>query len=195
MFEENIERRNDLISFYNNRNNINRKIQKKGKYTLNDFDYASGGRDVLGNAQEVSQFSELYFSKHNIDLLNNTIRYKVFVETNQVIGRQDETNLLVVMKSMYLRYSNNPEDPTKFRKEVERLNNLVLEETVPKVISELKQYIKYMEDISTGLKPPPPAINSSIKGTKGYARGPSDILGLDVFDKSRGYISVTKKLA
>lgn len=195
MLEENIENRNKLVSFYNDINDLGKNTVKNNKYTLNTFDYSKGGRDVLGNAQEVSQFSELYFSKHNIDLLNKTIRYKVFVETNKTIGYQDETNLLVVMKSMYLRYSNNPEDSSKFRREVERLNSLVLEEVLPKVVSELKQYTKYLEDISSGLKPLPPAVNSSIKGTKGYTRGPSDVLGLDVFDKSRGYIAVTKKLA
>ena len=58
----------------------------------------------------------------------------------------------MIMKSIYLQYSLNKHDD--IMKQINILNNKVIEYCVPNVYSELMAYIKYREDISTLPLPP-----------------------------------------
>ena len=49
------------------------------------------------------------------------------------------------MRSIYLQYGKN--QSTNIREQVEQLNNLVVETLVPKLISNVKQYITYTQSL------------------------------------------------
>jgi len=146
-------------------------------YTLEHFDtpYTS----ILEGVQELTPFSKAFFSSQNVSWLQSHIRHAVFLKSDRkhVISNQDETNLIIVMRSIYLQNSTNPLSPDAMRVEILRLNGLVIDEVVPDILSELEQYSKYLIDISRNGIPLERPKNTSVVGTKTYG-GYSDVYGL-----------------
>ena len=54
-----------------------------------------------------SRLSELFFSSKNIKHIQDGIRFSIHKRTKKVIGNQDEDELKIVMRSIYLQYSQN----------------------------------------------------------------------------------------
>jgi hypothetical protein len=149
-----------------------------------DFPY----KYVLTGIQEHGPFSQAFFSVDNLKWLHSNIRYQVYSRTKTVVSKQDDTHLTHYMRYIYLQNSVNPGSIEEMRAEILRLNNLVIEEVVPKIISELTQYTSYLRDIERVRIPHAIPENSSVVGTKMYGEGrngPADILGLtaDIYGK------------
>jgi hypothetical protein len=106
-------------------------------------------QNVLAGNFERSELSTNYFSKNNIDLIQNKIRKGVYDKSNQriLIDKQSEDQLVLVMRSMYLQYSKNLD--TNIAKQIEELNNYVLNYCIPSVYNEAVSYLKYKEDSSS----------------------------------------------
>lgn len=132
---------------------------------------------VLAGIQEVTPFSLLYFSKENIDELQRLIRYKVYISTNKqfIIDNQNETELVIVMRAMFLQYSKLPDDYSKYKQEINRINSLVINKTLPDIISGVKQYVGYIKDSTQNYIPISRGTNQSIAGEK-TLRSVSDVL-------------------
>ena len=110
-------------------------------------------QNVLVGTFERSQLSEKYFSKNNIDLIQNSIRKGVYDKSNQriLIDKQPEDQIVLVMRSMYLQYSKNLD--INISKQIEELNNHVLNYCITSVYNEAVAYLKYKEDASSMHKP------------------------------------------
>ena len=110
-------------------------------------------QNVLAGNIERSKLSDNYFSKNNIELIQNSIRKGVYDKSNQriLIDKQSEDQLVLVMRSMYLQYSKNLD--TNIPKQIEELNNHVLNYCIPSVYNEAVSYLKYKEDASSMHKP------------------------------------------
>ncbi len=93
--------------------------------------------------------SDAYFSKENIEIIQNAIRSEIYKKTDQkyIIDKQDYDQIKIIMRSIYLQYSLHKS--TNIKEQIQQLNNLVLEYCIPKVYGELISYLKYKEDIST----------------------------------------------
>jgi hypothetical protein len=93
--------------------------------------------------------SNTYFSKENIEIIQNAIRSEIYKKTQQkhIIDKQDYDQIKIIMRSVFLQYSLHKS--TNIREQVEQLNQIVLNYCVPRVYSELMSYLKYKEDIST----------------------------------------------
>ncbi len=91
--------------------------------------------------------SELFFSKVNMDRLQNQIRYKVYLVSNgeYIIDRQSDTELEIVMRSTYLQHSQNLN--SRLAEQVDRLNKIIVDWCVPRIMSELQEYQRYIKDI------------------------------------------------
>jgi hypothetical protein len=89
----------------------------------------------------------VFFSKPNQQIIHNALRYQVYRQSNRayLIGPQSNTQVIIVMRSIYLQYGKN--QSTNIREQVEQLNNLVIETLVPKLISNVKQYITYTQNL------------------------------------------------
>jgi hypothetical protein len=105
----------------------------------------------------------------------------VYKEMGKVIDYQSSNDLLIIMRSIFLSYSNHPEliQPnmseekkqsllTKYKNEVSRLNELVINYTVPQICSQLQQYLQYLEDASSPVKPMEKPVSTNVAGTKTY---------------------------
>ena len=113
--------------------------------------------------------NSVYFSKENIAALQQGIRYLVYRRSDKVIADQNETELMVVMRSIYLQYSKNL--PDNVLKQVKELNARVLDYVVPQITVELNQYQTYIRDASGLPVPMDRGENTSVSGTKFLRQG------------------------
>lgn len=173
------------------------KLKSPGGYDLNPIDKFNydNARSMFKNIHGETLLNRLYFSDKNIKQIQNTIRYLVYKFMGQKIDEQSKTDLLIIMRSIYLEYLNQPPEyletmdyKTKkivlqqTKDEINRLNNIVVNEVVPKIISELQQYLDYLRDASKpysgdilDIKPE----SISIKGQKNYRSATSVYFGGD----------------
>jgi hypothetical protein len=110
----------------------------------------------LQNQMETTPLADAFFSKENVDNLQNIIRNHVQVKAQSdpefpeehkpvLIARQNDTELYIIMRSIYLQYGRNLD--SDIAGQVNSLNILVSNEATPKIISALKQKIQYLYDI------------------------------------------------
>jgi hypothetical protein len=135
-------------------------------YQKRSIDNSTFTSEALTGQVMQNNLSQIFFSARNIDALHEGIRYRIYMETGgqQVIGRQSDTELKIVMRSMYYQYAKHDNRPVV--EQVRELNGYVLDWVVPEVLSNLKQYMVYKRDASTLPVPLERAQLSTMKGTK-----------------------------
>ena len=114
---------------------------------------ASSFHDAMtGNFQD-STLSNAYFSKENIQIIQNAIRAGVYEVSNQqyIIDNQNTDTLKIIMRSVFLQSSTNL--PNNITQQIEALNDLVIKYCVKQIYSEAQSYINYKRDVSTMYKP------------------------------------------
>lgn len=108
-------------------------------------DYYNMSKDCVKGVQEESILSKIFFSPKNVDLLQRQIIWTVYQKTGgkYLIEKQNEEDLQVVMRSMFLQHARHVADHIK--EQIQELNNLVTDDVVPNIISEVNQYIGYLD--------------------------------------------------
>lgn len=146
---------NTLTSDYNN-----------NLYTEDNNPNKNFHSEALKGIQTESLLSRTFFSDKNIDIIQNSIRYNVYGLSNSqyIIGRQSDIQLQIIMRSLYLQFSKNLN--TGIREQVQELNNMVVNYCVPRILSEIQQYIVYKSDVSKLPEPIDRSLNLSVKGSK-----------------------------
>ena len=97
--------------------------------------------------------SQAFFSRENIQMIQNGIRAGVYHRSNgqYVISPQDCDSLKIVMRSVFLQHSAN--QPFNIPQQIEELNKIVLNYCIQQVYSEAQGYMKYIDDASTLVVP------------------------------------------
>ncbi len=125
------------------------------------------GQDLMrGNWLETT-LSRAFFSPENTKIIQNGIRRDVYDRSGEkrwVIDEQSADELQIVMRSIYLQYAKNLE--FNIPGQIKDLNDLVIEWTVPRIMSEIGMYEYYLKDISTLPQPLPQPMQVSSAGTK-----------------------------
>jgi hypothetical protein len=100
-----------------------------------------------------TRLSVAFFSKQNIQILQNGIRAGVYKKSNgqYTIGPQDCDSLKIIMRSVYLQYAAN--QLANIPEQINELNQMVLNYCVQQVYSEAQGYMKYIDDASTLVVP------------------------------------------
>jgi len=100
-----------------------------------------------------TRLSVTFFSKENIQILQNGIRAGVYKKSNgqYTIGPQDCDSLKIIMRSVYLQYAAN--QVNNIPEQVNQLNQMVLNYCIQQVYSEAQGYMKYIDDASTLVVP------------------------------------------
>lgn len=122
--------------------------------------------EAIKGTHSENEISNIFFSRMNIDALQDGIRYNVYVKSckKHKIDRQSDTDLKVIMRATYLEHAqHNTRDIVK---EIKRLNQIVLDFCVPKILQEINIYMRYKQDISQLPVPLDRGEFSSSKGTK-----------------------------
>ena len=97
---------------------------------------------------QATDLSNLYFSQENLDYIQSQIISRVYEKTSNKygVGRQSDDELLIVMRSIYLQHGKNYKHDLD--KQVNILNELVLDYCVDNVYSNLIQHFEYIKDIT-----------------------------------------------
>lgn len=113
--------------------------------------------NTLNYSLEDTGLSRLYFSKENLDNIQKDIIESVYnITLNDkdpildnvrpvTIGRQNDLQLQIIMRSIFLQYAKHNND--NIAGQIRELNDLVIREAIPDIITNVKQYLGYSADI------------------------------------------------
>ena len=107
---------------------------------------------MTGNFQD-STLSLAFFSKGNIQIVQNAIRAGVYEVSNKqyIIDNQNCDTLKIIMRSVFLQSSTNLAN--QITQQIQELNNLVVTYCVKQIYGEAQGYITYKRDVSTMYTP------------------------------------------
>lgn len=129
--------------------------------------YRNIANTALKGIQTNSKLSDLYFSDKNIKEIQRLIRLEVFKRTNgqfRLDVDQKLDDVLIVMRAIYMEYARYLPGQTKVQ--VQKLNMKLIDEIVPGIITEVKQYYGYLKEINKPLTPIARPLNVNNKGRK-----------------------------
>lgn len=160
------------------------ELKSPGKYNLTPDDKQISGsntRFLFKNLYGETPLTFLFFSDKNIKNIQNLIKLNVHKQINYIIDDQSNNELMIIMRSIFLEYSSHPalisEEMSeterqilfkKYTNEVDRLNKIVVQEIVPKIVSQIQQYVDYLRDASQQPYYMDKPKNESVKGQKQY---------------------------
>jgi hypothetical protein len=110
-------------------------------------------RNATEGLWDETNLSQTFFSKENIQIIQNGIREGVYKTSNNqyLIGQQECDVLKVIMRSIFLQHSANK--PNNITQQIIELNKMVLDYCIKQVYSEAQSYMKYLDDASTLVVP------------------------------------------
>ena len=108
-----------------------------------------GAYNALSGIWNKTELSERFFSPDNMNVLQQGIINGVANKSGGKfkIGRQNNDTLMIIMRSIFLQNSKN--QPSNIQQQINDLNKLVLDYSVPQVYTQVLQYVNYRKDIST----------------------------------------------
>ena len=150
------------IFIYNNMNNNfnlyqnGRVVDLKGKQFKPPqlFENTNGEKieqnfekTMMTGIYEPTILNKLYFSKENLNIIQDQLRHNVYLKSDNkyIIDRQSDVDLQIIMRSMFLQHSPNLKD--NITKQIQYLNQLVINWATPKIISEVEQYNGYVNEV------------------------------------------------
>lgn len=147
----------------------NNDINKAPFLFINDHprkDYRGMAEMALKGRQTVSPLAELFFSVDNMKRLQKMLKREVLVRTKgkYKIVEQDYKSLFIVMQEVYYLFAKHQD--CKINRQVKELNNHVIQEITPNIITNILQYYGYLKDINEPIKPINRPINVSHTGRK-----------------------------
>lgn len=118
-------------------------------------------KDIASN-----ELSVIFFSRLNVDALQEGIIEMVFLQTDRqsLVGRQSEQELKIIMRAVY--YQNAQFKPFGILAQVRDLNQKVLDYCVPNILGALSMHTFYLNDIDRLPVPQSRGDFVSAKGTK-----------------------------
>ena len=110
-------------------------------------------REALQGIWEDSMLSKVYFSKENIQIVQNGLRAGVHKMSNEkyIIAPQNIDTLKIIMRSIFIQHAEHNEND--ITGQIVKLNNLVLDYAVLNVYNVIDGYVKYCRDQSTLVVP------------------------------------------
>ena len=142
--------------------------------TIKDLKMINNNGDVMKNfqvealygIQETTQLNQLFFSRANMNLIQDGIRYQVYLKTDKkhIIDKQSEVELEIIMRSIYLQHS--PNLPNNIKEQIKYLDELVINWCVEQIIPEIYQYYGYLKEVEYMPTPIDLPLNLSSKGSR-----------------------------
>lgn len=134
-------------------------------------DHRKNYKNLAGTAlkgiQTESELSKLFFSDENFKRLQRKIKKEIFKKTNgefKLDVDQEQFDLFLVMRAVYMEYARFL--PGQIVRQVKRLNDKVVTEIIPGIVTEIRQEYGYLKEINKPLSPIPRPINASNAGRR-----------------------------
>ena len=131
-----------------------------GKLSITSDTISKMNHNILGNRQK-TLLSFLFFSEENINNIQKMLKNRVFQEINYSISNQSNTEILSIMRKVYLTYVNEPpiidnsmstdmkvEIYKQNMNQIYRLNQILIDQILPRLCQEIISYVIYLNDIS-----------------------------------------------
>lgn len=143
---------------------INNEKLEMYPMTASHNKFADFNEEAIKGIHSDNPISSTFFSHINIDALQEAIRYQVYLKSckKHIISRQSETELKIIMRAIYLQ--NGKHRNYDILPEIRRLNQLVLDFCVPRILQEINMYMNYKNDID---KMPMPLERGEFQSAKG----------------------------
>lgn len=140
----NINGRVDILS------NLPNQFELADKIPVN---HSSSFNEALNGNWQDSYLSRAFFSKENMQIIQNGIRAGVYKKSQNkyIIGQQDTDTLKIIMRSVFLQHSANL--PNNIPEQIDSLNKIVFDYSIEQVYGEVEGYMKYKHDVSTLVQP------------------------------------------
>lgn len=122
--------------------------------------------NIISRQFEVNDLTMLYFSNHNVELLQDEIRKYIYYYKDIVISKQSYDDLKIIMRSTYILNRHKLTGYKNTMNQVKYLNKQVILECCRIIITNLDQYLLYIKDIKDTLNIQSHPQSTSIKGTK-----------------------------
>jgi hypothetical protein len=108
-------------------------------------DYYNMSQDSVKGLWDETILSRAFFHPKNVDNVQRQIIAEVFRRTDgaYLIEKQEEKDLQIIMRSMFIQHARHV--PDHIALQIQELNNLVVDDIVPNVISEINAYFGYLE--------------------------------------------------
>lgn len=122
--------------------------------------YTNMSTTALKGIQSESELSKLFFSDDNMKRLQKMIRQEVFTRTKgefRLDVDQEQMDLFLVMRAVYAEHARFLENQVV--RQVKRLNQKVVSDVVPGIITSAKQDYGYLKEINKPLTPIPRPIS------------------------------------
>jgi hypothetical protein len=132
--------------------------------------YKSFAEDAIRGTVQPNLLNKVFFSKANMDIVQYRIKKFVYWDTwkqsgtHYIIGLQDETSLLVIMKYVYDTYAKHL--PINIKEQIDELDEIVVKEAGPDVVSGVLAHIGYLNHINNPIVPVDRPQNLSSRGTR-----------------------------
>jgi len=128
--------------------NTMKQFELYDKIPVNERENDNFNSNALTGNWETSLLSNAFFSVENITIIQNAIRAGVHEKSNGrfLIANQDIDTIKIIMRAIYLQHCKNL--PDNVTGQIEELNKLVVNYSVPQVFGEANSYIKYKNDSS-----------------------------------------------
>lgn len=97
---------------------------------------------------EDNSINDIFFSEMNTKIIQDTIRYKVNKETGEIIARQSDNELYIIMRSIMLQFANFRTGIDNIVDEIKGLNEKVVKYSVENISSNVKQHSGYVDKLS-----------------------------------------------
>jgi len=114
--------------------------------------------------QQATPLSNLFFSDLNINTLQKGIKQKFKNDTGLAIDNQDQNDLLVIMRSVYIDNSMTPSQ--NVCEQVKWMNGRVIEHANQQISTGVSQQIDYFRDASRVWVPNKLPESTSLYGKK-----------------------------
>ena len=138
--------------------NLDERFSMSDRIPINSTKYSF--RDAMTGNWYDTHLSNAFFSANNVQIVQNGIRSGVYNKSNKqyVIGEQNQDELKIIMRSIFLQYSKNL--PDNIPHQINELNKYVFDYAINQVYNEADGYMKYKRDASTMWTPLAPPILS-----------------------------------
>jgi Lon protease-like protein len=120
------------------------------------------------NCEETEdELSKIFFSEKNMARIQRHLKREAFKRTRgqfRLDEDQDESDLLVVMRSVFLEHARFL--PFRLVYQIKELNKRTIEAIIPDMITQIKQSYGYIKEINEPIKPIDRPINVNNAGRK-----------------------------
>ncbi len=124
-------------------------------------------KTAIEGIMESNIISDLFLSEKNINLIELKIINVIQEKFNYKISKQSRNELLIVMRSIFLNNcTNNYSNKEDVKKELKKLNDLVINYCVDNIIKNIRGHELYLKKINNNLNPLENGINTNSKGEK-----------------------------